>query len=401
MANHSARGKKLAEDKKYDEAIAAYTSALQQSPTSPPYLIERSSAYLKAGKLQESLNDAEHAVVYAEQREKRELIVTAQLRRGIALFRLDRYADAAFVLSIVHKMQEKESTHAMWLKKSENKLSAMEDGDERKNVTVSEVPMLDANTSGRSGKTGNGPVSYQVAASSPLPQQTPVDKIRHDWYQNNEFVYFTLLAKGVPKESTKVEILERSLSISFPVIASNSDYDFTLDPLFAAVQPDKSTVRVLTTKIEIVLAKATPGQKWSKLESDEPVTAGADDPSTGTPQADLAKRAVFAVPATGPVYPTSSKSGPKNWDKITDDLGKSEKEDKSGGIEDDDDYEGGDEANHFFKKLFKGSSPEVQRAMMKSYTESNGTALSTNWEEVSKAKVETTPPDGMEAKKWG
>ena len=39
--------------------------------------------------------------------------------------------------------------------------------------------------------------------------------------------------------------------------------------------------------------------------------------------------------------------------------------------------------------------------MMKSYTESNGTSLSTNWEEVSKGKVETLPPDGMEAKAWG
>ena len=38
--------------------------------------------------------------------------------------------------------------------------------------------------------------------------------------------------------------------------------------------------------------------------------------------------------------------------------------------------------------------------MMKSYTESNGTALSTNWEEVSKGKVETSPPTGMEARKW-
>jgi len=38
--------------------------------------------------------------------------------------------------------------------------------------------------------------------------------------------------------------------------------------------------------------------------------------------------------------------------------------------------------------------------MMKSYIESNGTALSTNWEEVGKGKVETSPPEGMTAKKW-
>lgn len=38
--------------------------------------------------------------------------------------------------------------------------------------------------------------------------------------------------------------------------------------------------------------------------------------------------------------------------------------------------------------------------MIKSYQESNGTALSTNWEDVKKGPVETQPPDGLEAKKW-
>jgi len=38
---------------------------------------------------------------------------------------------------------------------------------------------------------------------------------------------------------------------------------------------------------------------------------------------------------------------------------------------------------------------------MKSYVESNGTALSTNWKEVGAGKVETKPPQGMEARKFG
>jgi suppressor of G2 allele of SKP1 len=38
--------------------------------------------------------------------------------------------------------------------------------------------------------------------------------------------------------------------------------------------------------------------------------------------------------------------------------------------------------------------------MMKSYQESNGTSLSTVWDEVGKKKVETSPPEGMEAKAW-
>jgi suppressor of G2 allele of SKP1 len=39
-----------------------------------------------------------------------------------------------------------------------------------------------------------------------------------------------------------------------------------------------------------------------------------------------------------------------------------------------------------------------QRAMMKSYVESNGTVLSTNWNEVGSKKVECSPPEGMEPK---
>lgn len=38
--------------------------------------------------------------------------------------------------------------------------------------------------------------------------------------------------------------------------------------------------------------------------------------------------------------------------------------------------------------------------MMKSYQESNGTSLSTVWSDVGSKTFETTPPDGMEAKKW-
>ena len=66
----------------------------------------------------------------------------------------------------------------------------------------------------------------------------------------------------------------------------------------------------------------------------------------------------------------------------------------------DDEFEG-DAVDGFFKKLFKDADPDTKRAMMKSYQESNGTALSTNWAEVSKKTTETSPPDGMEAKKWG
>jgi suppressor of G2 allele of SKP1 len=89
----------------------------------------------------------------------------------------------------------------------------------------------------------------------------------------------------------------------------------------------------------------------------------------------------------GPAYPTSSKSGPKDWDRIT-------------GDEDDGDEAQQGDVNYFFKKLYAGADPDAQRAMMKSFTESNGTSLSTNWADVKDRTVETKPPEGIEAKKW-
>lgn len=84
-------------------------------------------------------------------------------------------------------------------------------------------------------------------------------------------------------------------------------------------------------------------------------------------------------------HPKSETTQPKkNWDKIVD--VDSEEEDS--------------DVNLFFKKLYKDANPEQQRAMMKSFIESNGTTLSTDWDDVKERTVETKPPDGVEAKKW-
>lgn len=86
-----------------------------------------------------------------------------------------------------------------------------------------------------------------------------------------------------------------------------------------------------------------------------------------------------------PSYPTSSRNGPKDWDSV---VRKEDDEDEDAGVDD------------FFKKLYKDADPDTQRAMMKSYVESNGTSLSTVWSDVGSKTMKTEPPEGMEAKKW-
>ncbi len=388
----AARGKQALASSNFQKAIEEYTTALQSSPTSPDYLIQRATAYQRSQQYALALADANNAVLYAQQRAKRELIIEAQFRRACALHSLGRHGDADFVFQIVKRMDDKHKTVATFMKQNQMKMDKLPEDDENRKVTVTETPDAEGADT-KPTKSTTAPAAAAAAAAPPA--QTPKEKIRWEWYQNTDHVYFTLLAKGVAKEKAHIDIQERSLTISFP-LDTGSSYDFTAEPLFGPLKPEKCIIRILPSKIELVLAKANSGQKWTDLESKESITATS---STTAPDAesDAVKQAVLhpATKPTGPAYPTSSKSGPKDWDKVV-----KESSSSNGKGIDDDEFEGGDEANAFFKKLYKDASPEVQRAMMKSYTESNGTALSTNWDEVSKGKVETVPPDGMEARTW-
>lgn len=385
---------------RYADAIQDYSLAIKASPQSPDYHVKRSTAYQRVSppELDKALADAEKAVILARDRAKRELIVQAQMRRVITLFALERYADAKFLLGIVRKMDPKEKTLDMWETKIDKKLGALGEDHPAASVTVTEIPTASIMSSVATPEAVVAePNKMQTSAvkteQKPMvPAQTPADKIRHDWYQNHDNVIFTLLAKGVPKDEAVVEIQESSLSISFPLI-TGSTYEFSLDPLFATVDPSASKFNVMSTKIEVTMRKGQPGQKWGALESKEIAgTNGKEEKPV------ISKLPVgTSKPTEGPAYPTSSRSGAKNWDKLANELTakKPKKESKDGASdgknddEDDWDYdkEDGDEVNAFFKKIYAGADPDTRRAMTKSFVESGGTALSTNWGEVATRSV--------------
>ena len=408
--DQASRGAAALNAGKFDEAIQEYTAAITVNSNSPDYFVKRSTAYQRASppQYEAALSDADTAVVLAHKRAKRELIAQAQLRRAIVLFCLERYGDAQFVLQVVRKLDEKEKTLPIWENKVKQKLKALSEGDDKAKVTVEELPKIEAP---KSSSTQTSQATVAIPTASKPVEQTPPNKIKHDWYQNNEKVYFTLLAKGVPKEQATIQIAEQSISISFPTV-TGSTFEYSLDPLFTQISPSESTYNITPNKVELVLKKATPGIKWSKLEGTEAPTTSSNDAGTSS---DPVKRAVLSPEAKAPAYPTSSKSGPKDWDALAQELSRRPKAkasdadadvgagDGDGGEpewEDDDLDVEGDPASGFFKKLFRNADDDTKKAMMKSYQESGGTVLSTNWSEVSKKRVEVSPPDGMEEKKW-
>jgi len=408
--DQASRGTAALNAGKFDEAIKEYTAAIAVNSNSPDYFVKRSTAYQRASppQYEAALSDADAAVVLAHKRAKRELIAQAQLRRAIVLFCLERYGDAQFVLQIVRKLDEKEKTLPIWENKVKQKLKALSEGDDKAKVIVEELPKIEVP---KSSSTQTSQATVAAPTTSKPVEQTPPNKIKHDWYQNNEKVYFTLLAKGVPKEQASIQIAEQSISISFPTV-TGSIFEYTLDPLFTQISPSESTYSITPNKVELVLKKATPGIKWSKLEGTEAPTSSSNGASTSS---DPIRRAVLSPQAKAPAYPTSSKSGPKDWDALAQELSRRPKAkasdaDADVGAGDDDGNEPewedddldveGDPASGFFKKLFRNADDDTKKAMMKSYQESGGTVLSTNWSEVSKKRVEVSPPDGMEERKW-
>jgi len=173
----------------------------------------------------------------------------------------------------------------------------------------------------------------------------------------------------------------------------------------------------MSTKIEVVLQKQQPGPKWGGLEGRSPHTTGLSNDANGsgtaaTPTATMPSSqttSTITLAPSGPAYPTSSRTGVKDWDKLASSLTK-KKTSKSkakgdenptdadadagddGADSDYSDYGTGDPVDGFFKKLYANADPDTRRAMVKSYYESEGTALSTNWSEVGKGKVEVRPP---------
>lgn len=82
-------------------------------------------------------------------------------------------------------------------------------------------------------------------------------------------------------------------------------------------------------------------------------------------------------------YPSSSRKQ-HNWDAI---VKKSAEEDEELAKEFSKNPNSGDKAvNELFQKLYADASDEQRRAMIKSYQESNGTALSMDWKDVSKVR---------------
>ncbi|KAK2514322.1 Sugt1 [Columba guinea] len=217
----------------------------------------------------------------------------------------------------------------------------------------------------RCEETLNASQTEMNSQQQPLPP-----KIKYDWYQTESQVIVTIMIKNAQKDDVSVQFSEKEMNASVR-LPSGEDYNLKL-VLLHCIVPEQSTFKVLSTKVEIKMKKPE-AVRWEKLEG----------------QGDSPKLKQF-TPDTQHLYPSSSHYT-RNWDKLVVEIKEEEKNEK---------LEGDAALNKLFQQIYSDGTDEVKRAMNKSFMESGGTVLSTNWSDVGKRKVEVNPPDDMEWKKF-
>ena len=152
----------------------------------------------------------------------------------------------------------------------------------------------------------------------------------------------SVFIKNLKAADVQTDVQPRSLSLTIK-LPTGAEAVFDLDPLFADVDPAASSSRVLSTKIEVKLAKVAVGSHWRKLEADP-----ADAP--------------VEAPVRHPQYVTSSRKK-TDWDALAREAQKEE----DAPADSKDPNAGGDKAlNKLFQQLYAGATDDQRRAMMKS-----------------------------------
>ncbi|XP_054521308.1 protein SGT1 homolog isoform X1 [Pan troglodytes] len=335
-------------------ALEELTKALEQKPDDAQYYCQRAYCHILLGNYCVAVADAKKSLELNPNNS------TAMLRKGICEYHEKNYAAALETFTEGQKL-DKTGFHRV----GQAGLQLL---------TSSDPPALDSQSAGITGADANFSVWIKRCQEAQNGSESEVwthqSKIKYDWYQTESQVVITLMIKNVQKNDVNVEFSEKELS-ALVKLPSGEDYNLKLELLHPII-PEQSTFKVLSTKIEIKLKKPE-AVRWEKLEG----------------QGDVPTPKQFVADVKN-LYPSSSPYT-RNWDKLVGEIKEEEKNEK---------LEGDAALNRLFQQIYSDGSDEVKRAMNKSFMESGGTVLSTNWSDVGKRKVEINPPDDMEWKKY-
>lgn len=309
----------------------------------------------------EALNDANRAIKLQDNN------ATAYLRQGIAYFELEEFESAKESFEKCQKISDQLQVRR-WLRKCAAEISAENEENESDNTNANvNEPAAPAKV--EATERTPQPIPPLAAASAAHDAVIPPrQSVRHEWYQSPTTVVISIFAKGITKEQCEIESGKDTLGVT---IKLNENSEYVLDlALCDTIIAEKTTTIFTPTKVEIKMIKDKQC-KWLTLErtQDAIKTLEWDTSKTSKPE-----------------YPSSSRIK-KDWNAID----KSVEEEK---------LQGEQALNKVFQDIFARGTDEQKKAMEKSFVESGGTVLSTNWDDIGSRKVEGAPPKGAELRHW-
>ncbi|KFV63109.1 Suppressor of G2 allele of SKP1, partial [Dryobates pubescens] len=333
------------------------TAALEKNPDDAEYYCQRAYAYILLQKYADAVADAKKSL------ELNPSNAVALLRKGIGEYHIKNYASALESFRAGQRLdnQTGQSLIQLGLKHLQGQGLNHLPGQPTESQKHSDVDDTFSIWIKRCEETLNGKKNHIYLIRN---------LIWYDWYQTESQVIVTIMIKNAQKDDVSVQFSEKEMNASVRLPAGE-DYNLKL-VLRHSIVPEQSTFKVLSTKIEIKMKKPE-AVRWEKLEG----------------QGDSPKLKQF-TPDTQHLYPSSSHYT-RNWDKLVVEIKEEEKNEK---------LEGDAALNKLFQQIYSDGTDEVKRAMNKSFMESGGTVLSTNWSDVGKRKVEVNPPDDVEWKKF-
>ena len=358
-------------DDEFGLAVDLYSEAIRLDPNDANLFADRAQAHIKLNAFTEAVSDANKSIQLNPSLPK------AYLRKATACIKLQEYHTAKVALQNGAAFAQDDSRFANLIQQCDRFIEA----EESSGLTST----LSSNGSITSVPSGNGShfsnrndgMTKEAEGDSLVSQKNEATlkrpKYRHEYYQKPEEVVVTIFAKGISAKDVVVDFGEQILSVTIDVPGQDA---YHYQPrLFGKIIPNNCRVEVLSTKIEIRLAKAE-AINWTSLEYGK---------NTLPP---IINRPI--VQSERASYP-SPKPRTKDWDKLEAQVKKEEKEEK---------LDGDAALSKLFRDIYQNADEDMRRAMSKSFLESNGTVLSTDWKEVGSKKVEGSPPEGMELKKW-
>lgn len=345
LAEDLKKAEKFLGDRKYSEATELLNSALKISPTSHKALLLMTQCLMRQKMTDLALESSEDLIENAFSHGKQVEIYEACKVKGMFHFRVKEFDEAfKWIVIGLQYNSSKDNEGPIFKEMVIRKLTQNGETDmdtKEKEILASWVPPKTITKTTPVVPTKSIPAALPTPANVPVVSKAQV--MRHDWYDSNDTITVSIYIKKIDPDSVVSQINAKSVSVTFKD-HNGFEYKWEESLLSHEISTTKSAFRVFGTKLEYTLVKIDGNIHWQQLTD-------ADN-----------------VQTTIAPEPTTTSFGKKiDWSAV------------EGGEDEEEDTQ---DTDGFFRKLYAGADEDSRRAMMKSFSESQGTSLSMNWGEV-------------------